>query len=237
MGTPTYVLVHGGWGGAWCWRDLCEELDRRGADWRVMDLPSSRTGAPPSTDLDDDVRAVLAASEGIGTVVLVGHSYGGAVITEAAPHIEGLVRMVYVAALVPDLGESATTTSRAVRARTRLDESIVLDGEVLTLDPALARSALYGQCSHRLQDWALAQLSTQTLASFRSVRTAARVDVRSTYVKCLSDHAIDPALQELLATRCDTVVELDSDHSPFLSHPAELATAMLSGAGGDIPAN
>lgn len=227
MPSPTFILVHGAWSGAWCWRDLIKELDRRGVPWRAMDLPSSRPGAPAATNLTDDANAVAACATE-GPVVLVGHSYGGAVITEVAPLVAGLASLIYIAALVPDAGESATDVARTVQVRTELDRAIEFDGDVLRLNAELAPSALYGQCSPEDQRWATAQLTTQTLSSFRSARTSAAVAVPSRYIKCLSDHAVDPSLQSVLAARCDELVELESDHSPFLSHPSELADALLS---------
>jgi hypothetical protein len=125
------------------------------------------------------------------------------------------------------LGESATSASRVVRAPTELDDAIEVDGDFLRLNPELAASALYGQSAPEMQKWAISKLSTQTLASFRSKRTAIDVASPSVYVKCRSDHAIDPLVQEAMASRCSESVELESDHSPFLSHPLKLARALL----------
>lgn len=223
MTTPTYVLVHGAWGGPWCWRDLTAELDDRHVAWRAVDLPSSQRDGDPLADLDQDAAVVAAACEGLEDVVLVGHSYGGAVVAQAAHQVGELSRIVYIAAIVPETGESATDVSRLVRVRTTLDEAMVLDGPILRLEPNLASAALYHDCDPSTRDWAISQLSTQTLASFRSPRTGLDVPVTSRYVACLDDHAVDPSLQDILAARCDERVELASGHSPFFSHPGELA--------------
>ena len=225
---PTFVLVHGAWGGQWCWRDLSAELDERGVAWRSMDLPSSRMDAAPGTNLDDDADAVIEATLDAGRVVLVGHSYGGAVITQAAPRIADLSMLIYVAALVTAPGESATDASRLVRTRTLLDGAMSLDGEYLRLDASLVPAALYGHCSDETQRWATAKISTQTLASFRTPRSAHECETSSRYILCRDDRAVDPSLQEELAKRCDELVTLDSDHSPFLSHPTQLADLLLS---------
>ncbi|HQU25601.1 MAG TPA: alpha/beta fold hydrolase, partial [Acidimicrobiales bacterium] len=107
MTEPTYVLVPGAYHGAWCWRLVGEELDRRGVAWVALDLPSATTGAHSETFLRDDADEVVAATASLGPVVLVGHSYAGAVIAEAAPEVAGLVGLIDVAALVPEPGESA----------------------------------------------------------------------------------------------------------------------------------
>ncbi|MGW6540094.1 alpha/beta hydrolase [Streptomyces sp. NPDC055051] len=96
---PTIVLVHGFWGGAAHWASVIVELHKRGYD-------KIRAVENPLTSLADDAertRKMLRQVE--GPVVLVGHSYGGAVITEAGdlPHVRALV---YIAAFAPDAGES-----------------------------------------------------------------------------------------------------------------------------------
>lgn len=231
MSSPTFILVHGGWAGTWCWRELTRVLDARGAAWRALDLPSSRMDAAVTTDLNDDVAAVIEAAKGATSVVLVGHSYGGSVITQAAPFIDELVGLIYVAALVPLRGESSTDASRVVKARTRLDEAIYLDGEILRLHRDIAGEALYHDCPEVLANWALDHLSSQTLASFRSERTSLDLDIAKRYIVCSDDRAIDPSTQAVMASRCNEVVSLASGHSPFLSQPEALADAIVAPLG------
>ncbi len=235
MPDATYVLVPGAYHGAWCWRLVGEELERRGVAWAAIDLPSATTGAHPETYLRDDAAEVVASASDLGPVVLVGHSYAGAVIAEAAPDLADLVGLVYVAALLPEPGESAYECVRRVPARTRLDEATRHEDGILSLDPALAREALYADCDDAVAEWALANLSTQTLASLRSPRTAPAVEVPSTYVVCTLDAAVDPLLQELLASRCDETIVLESGHCPMLSRVATLVEAILAAPRRDAP--
>ena len=227
MTDPTYLLIHGAWGGAWCWRDLSIEFDRRGVNWIALDLPSSKIGTDPASDLLDDAAAVASIAPSDCPVVLVAHSYGGAVLTEVAPHIANLQRTVFIAALVPNRGQSATDTSREIRTRTLLDEAIQVDGDFLFLSSDLATKALYQDCDTELALWATSRLSTQTIASFRSARTSLDIDVPSRYLRCSKDEAIDPSLQELMAARCDEVETIDSGHSPFFSQSQHLADLIL----------
>jgi pimeloyl-ACP methyl ester carboxylesterase len=225
---PTYLLVHGGWGGAWCWQKLAAEFDRRGIKWIAIDLPSSKFGAKPTTDLAADAAVVASTVHRDGQYILVGHSYGGMVVTEVAPRIPNLERIIYVAALVPKEGENATETSRTIRVPTKLDEAIEVDGDYFRLNNHLASAALYNDCPSAIASWAVDKLSTQTIASFRAKRTSPDAGVDSLYIRCTLDRAIDPLLQEHMADRCDIVFDLASDHSPFLSQPSNLCEAILS---------
>jgi pimeloyl-ACP methyl ester carboxylesterase len=228
MSSPTYILVHGAWGGAWCWRDVGEELDRRGVTWRAVNLPSSRNGADPSTGLAQDANAVAALANSDGPYVLVAHSYGGAVVSEVASRIPNLQRRVYVAALIPTPGESAYDASRRVEVRTLLDDAIEVDGDFLRLDPKAANAALYSDCAPEVAKWAVEQLSTQTLASFRSPRESENDPTETIYVRCMNDHAVDPQVQQLMSEECDFALSLESEHSPFLSQPSEFCDVILN---------
>jgi pimeloyl-ACP methyl ester carboxylesterase len=222
VSTPTYLLVHGAWHGSWCWQRLGDVLDERGAPWAAIDLPSSGS-IDASLDMGADVRELRRFCVERGPVVLVAHSYGGAVVAEAAPKLNDLRGIVYVAALVPRLGQSASDVSREYALRSPLDETIHREDGQLRLDPAPAARALYGDCDDETRQWAIDQVGTQTLASFRTPRTSENIAVASTYVICRRDQALLPPVQEQVAQRCDDIVEIDSDHSPFLSHPDALA--------------
>ena len=96
---PSIVLVHGFWGGAAHWAKVIVELKRRGYD-------SLHAVENPLTSLADDVGRTRTMVEQVdGPVLLVGHSYGGAVITEAGD-LPNVIGLVYVAAFAPDAGES-----------------------------------------------------------------------------------------------------------------------------------
>jgi pimeloyl-ACP methyl ester carboxylesterase len=230
MSEATYILVHGAWGGSWSWRDVGKQLSRRDIPWTALDLPSSTRGAHPNTYLADDAREVIEIAKLDGPVVLVGHSYGGAVVVEAADQVPNLERIVYIAALVPALGQSPSEAKAEVDIMTRLDDAIERDGEFLVLNPVLAHAALYQDCKEKVAAWAVSQLTPQTVASFRSPRSSFEVDVPSRYIVCTDDNAIDPTLQKVMSERCTEVVTLESDHSPFLSRPGVLTDLLVADA-------
>jgi len=228
MRDVTYLLVHGAWSGAWCWAPLGKEFERRDVMFETVDLPSSTPHAHAETYLIDDARDVAELANEGGPVVLVGHSYAGCVITEAAPLVNDLRGLIYVAALLPLVGESASDASRAAGVRTVLDEAIYVEGERAFLRPELAKVALYQDCEDALANWALERLTSQTLASFRSPRGSGDVAAPRRYVLCEQDLAIDPRTQAIMASRCGEVVTMASGHSPFLSRPATLADLILA---------
>jgi pimeloyl-ACP methyl ester carboxylesterase len=230
MTETTYILVHGAWGGGWCWRDVGHELSRRDVQWTALDLPSSTHGAHPNTFLGDDAHEVIEVATFDGPVVLVGHSYGGVVITEAADRIPNLERLIYIAALVPALGQSAGEVIQEVSVRTLLDEAIEVEGDYLRLNPDRATAALYQDCTDEVASWAVSNLTTQTLASLRSPRSSFDVAVTSYYVRCSLDHAVDPTLQEVMAGRCSEMATMESGHSPMLSQPIALCDLILASA-------
>src|SRR3974390_2057450 len=94
----TAVLVHGAWHGGWCWDRVVPGLRARGVRAMAPDMPGHGADAEPLTDLHGDAARIREVVEDIDDdVVLVGHSYGGAVISEAGDH-PAVRQMVFVAA-------------------------------------------------------------------------------------------------------------------------------------------
>jgi len=109
----TFVLVHGAWHGGWCWRHVAPLLRRAGHDVYAPSLTGLGERAHlarPGIDLNDHVQDVVALldMEDLGDVVLVGHSYGGMVVTGAADRNPARIRhLVYLDAFVPENGKCA----------------------------------------------------------------------------------------------------------------------------------
>lgn len=235
--TATVVLVHGAWHGAWCWERFTPRLDAAGIAWRAIDLPGH--GADPGrfTDLYGDadrVRAVL--DEIAGDVVLVGHSYGGAVITEAGAHPR-VRHLVYVAAFALDAGESVMDAATALLPPPASDVPAPGLAEAMefrpdgtsTLPAAAIASLLYNGCDAETQAWAAARCGPQPMPTFsQPARSCAWREKPSTYVLCTRDLGVPPPLQQALAARCGALATLDADHSPFASAPDALAEVVVA---------
>jgi pimeloyl-ACP methyl ester carboxylesterase len=133
------VLVHGAWHGAWCWAQVVDEFDALGVPNRAVELPL--------TGLVDDAAAVRdaidAAIERAGSgVVVVGHSYGGIVISQAAAGVDGVGRLVYLAAFMLDEGEDELSIM-AAHGSPVLGAVITVDGGA-AIDTAEAPALFYG---------------------------------------------------------------------------------------------
>jgi pimeloyl-ACP methyl ester carboxylesterase len=228
--TATVVLVHGAWHGAWCWRDVVARLEQAGVPAVAVDLPGHGASPLPFTDLHGDAAAVTEAIDRAGgPVVLCGHSYGGAVVTEAGTH-PAVRRLVYLCAFNLDDGECCAAAAPDIQAPAHdLVDALQFsdDGAVVTFDPDRAADVFYGACSPEDAAWATGQLGAHPLVTLNDTPSAVAWHTKpSTYVVCTEDNAVHPELQRVLATRATNTIEWEADHAPFLSRP-ELAAALL----------
>lgn len=222
------VLVHGAWHGGWCWAALQAELDRRGVPSLAPDLPGHGASVEPLGDLYGDADAIAALVRRLDrSVVLVGHSYGGMVITQVAAQVDQVTKLVFVAAFVPDHGESLMGLLGGFEQRRVALGLATRPGPTegtTSVDPTGAVAAFYDLAPPEVAAAAVARLGLQPLATFtQPVTGAAWRTLPSTYVRCSHDEAIHPDHQAIMAARCATTVTLDADHSPFLTHVADLA--------------
>src|SRR5207253_1256901 len=159
--TATIMLVHGAWHGSWCWDQVRQLLEDGGIATAAVDNPSvTRPGSDLHADGDNLRNALDAIS---GPVVLVGHSYGGAVITDAGTH-PNVEHLVYLTAFALDAGESVMQNELHGGEEMKLGESLQFDGDVLSVDPARAFEFFYHDCAPDVADAAAARLKPMSLA-------------------------------------------------------------------------
>ncbi|GAA4995654.1 alpha/beta hydrolase [Actinopolymorpha pittospori] len=210
----TVMLVHGAWHRSKTWEKLEAELHALGYGTHAPALPSA--GERPTAGMHDDAAVVaqeLASIE--GPVVLLGHSYGGMPITEAAAGARNVERLIYLAAYMPDEGQSLFD----IEGRPTPDD---VSG-VLPLSSG-ARTSFYSDLPDAEAEQAMSTLVDQTVRSFaEKVGAVAWRDIPSTYVVPEDDQAISPALQQKMAAQAAEIRRLPSGHSPFLSQPRVLA--------------
>ena len=211
-----FVLVHGAFHGPWCFDPLVGILRAGGDRCSLPELPL--------TSLAADAAVVTRLLDGVdGPVVLLGHSYGGAVVT-AAGHHPAVARLVLLAALAPDAGEGVSG------GPVEIDPDFVTalrpsaDGR-LEVDPARAARLFYPDADPGAAMAAAAKLrSGWTGLPDERIERAAWRSKPTTYVVCAGDPIILPDSQRALAKRtAAAVLEIGGDHSPFLARPEELA--------------
>jgi pimeloyl-ACP methyl ester carboxylesterase len=207
----TFVLVHGICHGAWCWQGTSAALEERGHEVVALDLPL--------TSLEDDVAAVRQALDEIdGSVILVGHSYGGLVISGAAGGRDDVEQLVYVAAVMLDADDVFITRTAEFPGNPRASEVVYTDDGQIVISPDLGIALFYNECEEIEARAAADQLRTTAVACLATAPGAEPWrTIPSTYVLCERDNAIHPDLQRWMSTRAGTTVVFDTDHSPFLS--------------------
>ena len=229
-----FLLIHGGWQAAWCWRETISGLAAVNHECIAIDLPGHGADqAPPAAVTMEDYvdRIVGIVNESAEKPVLVGHSMGG-VISQAAEAIPDRIRaLVYVAALLPLNG------SKMMDYLAQYDPAFIAsfrfshDGRTAEITPEGAKEFLYGLCPAAVVDFALPRLTPEPVAPFdTSLKlTEARYGkVPRYYIETLRDRAIPLTLQRAMcsASPVKQVFSLDTDHSPFLSMPGEFNRAL-----------
>jgi pimeloyl-ACP methyl ester carboxylesterase len=218
----SYVLVHGVAHGGWCWSPVQERLVTEGHEVLAVDLPL--------TSLEDDAAEVRRALDAASApVVLVGHSYGGLVISVAAGGRTDVDHLVYVAAVMVDGDDLPADRFAEFPPTPLLEGDIFTDDGRLVVPSDLALLAFYAECDPDVAR-AAAQRMRPTEVACLSRPTGAEPwrTIPSTYVLCEKDQAIHPDFQRWMSTRSGRVVSFDTDHSPFFSMTDELTEVLRS---------
>lgn len=218
------VLVHGAFADGSSWGNVIPILQAEG--YNVVAVQN------PLTSLADDVaatRRAIAAAD--GPVILAGHSWGGAVITEAGndPKVVGLV---YVAAFGPDAGETLTGLGKGQPPTPALQRLIVdKEGFGRLSDEAVLKFFVQDLPRAQAQVIAATQGPTHVSLFDTKITNAAWHDRPSWYVVAKRDGTISPDAERFFAQRMHAATtELDSDHVAMLSKPKDVAAVIVTAA-------
>jgi pimeloyl-ACP methyl ester carboxylesterase len=231
---PTIVLVHGAWDNSTSWNEVIKGLQQRG--YPVI------APANPLRELGSDaayVSSILTTIE--GPVVLVGHSYGGAVITNAAVGHSNVKALVYIAAFVPDEGESLFQLS-SLNPGSELGPTALIPrpyplagggvGIDLYLTKEAVRTAFAADVSRDVANQMFATQRPLTQAAFESASgVPAWKTIPSWYLVASEDRAIPPATQRFMAKRAGAQTsEVRSSHVAHVSRPDQTLRIILKAA-------
>jgi pimeloyl-ACP methyl ester carboxylesterase len=232
----TYILIHGAMHGGWCWDKVVPLLEKAGHVVEAPDLPGHGRDTTPIREVSlqayaDRVCSVVDAQR--DAVILVGHSMGGIVITQAAEYRPGKIEiLVYLTAGLPRNGESSFQLAPP-DAGLIGPNLIMAEDRSCTLKDEAIKEIYYGDCSDEdvarakslLVPQAVAPLATPVRTTEESFGRIPRV-----YIECLRDRAVPPSVQKRMYTAlpCRKVISMDTSHSPFFSAPEELAAHLTS---------
>lgn len=221
---PTIIFVHGIWADGSSWAAQITALQAKG--YPVISVQN------PITSLADDVAATKRAIDRAkGDVILVGHSWGGFVITQAGndPKVVGLV---YVAALAPDLDETLPSLS-ANGPGIKLPQYLDKVGGFLFLTREGVKNVFAQDLSAKQQDmiFATQEPGSETVFTDKSGEPAWKTKP-SWYVVAKSDGSIHPDLERFMSKRMKAVktVEIEASHVVMISHPKEVLSMIEEAA-------
>lgn len=219
----TFVLIHGGAHGAWCWEPMIPYLDGSAL---AVDLPGrgSKPADLEKLTLRDFAASVVADIESarLSRVVLVGHSMAGLTIPRVVEQIpERIASIVFVSCLIPRDGQTLWSAMSMQAA----------DGTPAGVDPANARRMFCNDMDEAQTRSVLERLCPEApgVMSEPAALAGLRRPVPRTYVKLLRDQALSPALQDELIRNAGpgcSVVELDAGHNAMISQPRALAAIL-----------
>lgn len=225
-GAKCVVLVHGGFVDGSGWEGVYNILRKDGYPASIVQNPT--------TSLADDVAAtkrVIATQN--APVILVGHSYGGAVITEAGndPRVEGLV---YIAAFAPDEGESVSTLIKDPPPGAPVPPILPPQDGYLLLDKAKFPASFAGDVdAERAAFMADSQVPWGVDALSGTITQPAWKNKPSWYLVTTNDKMIPPPAQHFMARRAGSVVvEVAGSHAVYVSQPSAVAALIKKAAAG-----
>jgi pimeloyl-ACP methyl ester carboxylesterase len=235
-----FVLVAGAWHGAWCWEFVVPMLEAKGHRAQPAELPGMGSDKTPFAQLSfaDWARAVADVIEADPEpAVLVGHSRGGMVISQAAELVPDRISLnVYLTAIMMQHGESGLDSANLVPPDALRERNYVLTEDGLAYKVIPDNALSYGRSPPDLVERALAHMTPEPhfgLVTPLSLTAERYGRVRRAYVECLGDETVTLPLQRAMQARqpCEIVRAIDTDHCPHYSAPAEVAAVLDELAG------
>lgn len=241
--SSTFVLVHSAWLGAWAWEHVGSILEKQGHKVMAPDLPAhGKDKTPPSeVTLESYVKTVTDVLDAQPEpVILVGHSLGGIIISQAAENRPDKVKsLVYLCAFLLPSGGSFMKAIEGVKGSMVLDNLVMgEDKTTVTIKEEIIREAF----AHDVPADALTQVRplivpepTAPLGGTISITEEKCGRIPRYYIECTADKAIPPDVQKAMYTAIPVkkVFSMNTSHAPNFSAPEELAEYLVAVAAGE----
>ena len=225
MTQPAIILVHGFWGGAAHWAKVIPELAKAGhTDLHAVEMPL--------TSLADDAgRLKKMIAQRQGPVLLVGHSYGGAVITEAGNEAN-VAGLVYIAAFAPDAGESPGGITQANPPAAVANIAPDSDGYLWVKPDKYHESFCHDLTAEEAFVMAVTQKAPVGSTFGDKIGKPAWKTKPSWYQISSQDRMINPENQKMMSARMNAkkVITLDASHASLASRPKEVTGLIVEAA-------
>ncbi|KAI8913747.1 Alpha/beta hydrolase fold-1 [Powellomyces hirtus] len=226
------VFVHGAWQGPDCFDAVRQHLSSLNITTHAVCNRSSSHCPSLLGDLHSDSHNLHTTLHDLRAqdVVVVGHSYGGMVITAGAATAPNVKHLVYLTAFVPLEGQSLMACSAQIQRENQPQVvDIHRDEGYVSLKPETVRQVFYHDLPEETYSRVLPTLKNQSLASFAQVPTAfAYKTIPATYIVATEDPSLVPELQRWMIEQAgiQNVVEIPTGHSPYLSQPKVVADTL-----------
>lgn len=234
-----YVLIHGSWHGGWCWDKVKPLLEKKGHQVIAPDLPAHGQDKTPVAEVTLQSYAGCICEvldDQSEPVILVGHSMGGMVITQAAEYRPDKIKtLVYVCAFLPRNGESLLQLAQQDKETLILPNLIINEAQGYhSVKEEAIQEVFYQDCN--AEDIARAKSLLVPAEALAPVATPVQTSddnygrIPRVYIESLCDQTLGPTLQKQMvtATPCQMVLSLDTGHSPFFAAPEALVAHLLT---------
>ncbi|WP_288982532.1 alpha/beta fold hydrolase [uncultured Flavobacterium sp.] len=234
----TYVLIHGAWHGAWCWTKIISLLEEQGHKVITPNLPGHGHDETPTENVTlqsytDVICEILDSLD--ESVILVGHSMGGLVISQVAEYRPLKIKqLIYIAAYVLKnegtilsnlIKDSESMLIKNIDFKTERTEVRIIQDEI--------KEIFYGDCSDLDITFAKSFITNQSIGPIKTrlvLNEEKFNQIPKKYIECLNDNAISINMQRKMYSEFsfDVIHSLNSSHSPFFSSPIELVSLIIN---------
>lgn len=229
----TFILIHGSWHSAWNWHKIVSLLEKQGHKVIAVDLPGMGRDKTPiyTIKMKETVEKICGLIDTIDeSVILVGHSKNGIMISQAAEYRPNKIeKLVYLAAYLIPNGKtqreySIQDTEGVLKPYVTFHKEL----NASTLQPEIYKEGLYHDCEDDITELAKLLLSHEPIESGMTPLQLTDENYGSVprfYIECTEDKAVTPFIQRKMYTEmpCKKVYRMATSHSPFFSKPQELS--------------